>query len=344
MFTRQATQLQSALRGEYGNTPTAQDMIQALCNCAQTIEHRGPMSFSFIDPNYTPYPGISPPPGLAPPVGAPQGSSNPVQPGNTFITFPPWDPIPFDPFPFLPWDPAGPAQFFSGPQYTMQVTGDSYVENIDSRTTQTQEFRTEHITNTGDTYTFGDSYTSNDTYVGGDTYFGGETVHQGPTTHLGPVTNRQSTVHEGPVTNYGDQHHHGQNTFHAPITVIINNVPHQIKRIPVVTAVSLVIQPNGDLRLEAKRQEIAVFAADRALPQVDRLQPLDITVTTDVTWNAATRTFVKTRRDYKLFGKPAADAVDTDVFVAQPAKFDPDTCAIVADNDDPPEYDPIESP
>jgi len=405
MFTRQATQLQSALQGQFGNTPTAQDMIQALCNCAQVMEHRGPMDFTFTDPNYLPYPGLTPPPGLAPPIGISGGA--PVAPrpapGMTVINFPPWQPITWDNIPFVDWpaqaspsgrsgDPgrlpggspgwgywpgpaspwilsggfsaggmpgmsgspgmpgshgsqmASPESFFSGPQYTMNVAGPSFVENIDARTMQTQVFNTDHVTNTGDTFNFGDTFVSGDTFIDGDTYHGGDTIHNGPTINRRQVTNEGDVTNEGPVATYGDEHHYGDNTFHGPVAVIANGAPQRLTAISVLTTIDLDVV-NGDLQLKADFRRVVVFAAAGPVRAVVNAQPNEaVTITTDVTWDAANRKFVKTRRAYTVFGKPAANAANTDVFKATPAKFDPTECKIVEDNGNPPEYDPVLPP
>jgi hypothetical protein len=413
MFTRQATQLQSAIQGQFGNTPTAQDMIQALCNCSQTIEHRGPMDFTFTDPNYLPYPGLTPPPGLAPPISPSGGSSVAPRPafGQTFINFPPWQPVTWDNLPFVDWpalsSPAGrsgdtgrepgtspgwsywpgpmspwflsgggpggqgpsgmggssgmngspggpgsigaemasPESFFSGPQYTMNVGGPSFVQNIDAQTIQTHTFATDQVSNTGDTFTFGDVFIGGDTYSEGDTYIGGDTVHNNRTINRRRVTNEGDVTNEGPVTNYGDTHHYGPHLFHGAMGVVLNNVPHQIQRVNVVTDLDLRVLATGALQLRANFRQLAVFSVGAPNQRFVNAQPGEnVTVTTDVTWNAADRTFVKTRRAFAVFGRPTAAAVNTDVFASAPAQFDPSLCEIVPDNGEPPEYDPILPP
>lgn len=125
MFTLQANQLQSALRAQFGNTPTAQDMVQALCNCAQVIEHRGPMQFSFSDPSMGALPPNVPlPAGLAAPIAAETGPPLlPTGPTYQIINFPPFQPLQWDQIPFIDIPSNVP---FAPPSFAWTVDGGSY--------------------------------------------------------------------------------------------------------------------------------------------------------------------------------------------------------------------------
>lgn len=349
MFTRQASQVQNAVRNQFGSVPTAQDMVLALCNCAQTLEHRGPLDFSFTDPYIGTYPGIQPPAGLLPPP-RPGVSQPPPPPGVTLINFPPWNPIPWNPLPPVDWpvqypipqDAGGINATFSSPQYAVNVAGDSHFHSVDARTVVTENHTTEQFQNFGDTYTFGDTYVSQDTYVGGDTIHQGDTVHEGNTTHEGDTIQEGDVVNEGPQTHLSEAHHYGQNFFYNPVFVAGG----PIRNVSVVTDITLAI--NGcDIELTYFKRPIQTLAQRvNANARVVRSITANRSsqVVTNVTWDAANKKFVKTTRTIEFFGCDPAATANADVFVAQGAKFDSDNCEIAVDAADPPEYTPIIAP
>lgn len=237
MFTRQASQIQNALRGSFQNQGSAQDMVQALCNCAQTLEHRGPTQFTYQDPWSGLYPSIQPPPGQIQPFQvAPTQAFQPITPGQVTIQMPEWKPLVWDNIPFVdvpdyrpqynpyqptpgqsagfnplitPWVPGTPNQMLGGLQ-----TG-----NLSTGQVNAADVYTENVYNAGDTYVSGDTYVDGDTYVGGDTYVDGDTTNVGVVNNFNTVNNQGPTFHGGPTFHFAGAYFYGDTVVEGPLII-----------------------------------------------------------------------------------------------------------------------------
>ena len=236
MYTRQANQIQTALRGAFPNQGSAQDLAQALCNCAQTLEHRGPTQFTYQDPWSGLYPAISPPPGQIEPYRPQDNRFQPIAPGNVSIQMPAWQPLVWDNLPFVDipdysgaynpyaptpgqsagwnplisqWTPGTPNQFLGGLQ-----TGNINAGQIDAGDAYTQ-----NIYNSGDTYVDGDTYVEGDTFVEGDSTVNNNVFHGGPVTNNSTVTNQGNIFNGGPLYQFSDAFYYGDTTFFGPVNI-----------------------------------------------------------------------------------------------------------------------------
>jgi len=365
VFTLQANQIQSALRSAYGNTATAQDMVQALCNCAQTVEHRGPMDFSFVNPGTGGLPlGTPPPAGL---VDFP-GISDRPPPGLTLqvIEFPPWVPIEWDPIPFIDMPdplpnppfvfPDGPGTVpplppgnwtgipdFFRPQPTVNIGGPVFSGPIYSGPIQTNNLTTNNIYNQGDTFVGGDTIHEGDVIHNGDTTFEGDTINRNQVTNEGPVTNLQQHFNQGPVVNLAEHHHHGPNIFHGGIVIIDRGQALQPNFKTVVTDARLEI--NGcDIELVYDTENVLVLGGAGGIQRRSSITAgRESEVVTDVDYDNATKAFTKDTRTITFFGCVPEATAEATVFTATGAKFDSDNCEITEDTASPPEYMPISS-
>jgi hypothetical protein len=126
MYTRQANQIQTALRSAIPNQGSAQDLVQALCNCAQTLEHRGPTQFTYQDPWSGLYPTITPPPGqIQPYVSNGVNAFPPISAGNVTVNMPPWVPVRWDNIPFIDV-PQGAGGSIAGNAYIFNSSAPSF--------------------------------------------------------------------------------------------------------------------------------------------------------------------------------------------------------------------------
>jgi len=317
VFTGQSNQIVTAMRGAGGSAQSAQDMVQALCNCAQTLTHRGPVDFNYTDPSFSTYPTTQPPPGRVEPFNPQSGGGtngggfpqinvsfppipqvSPWQPTTWTNTPPvdvptgtrlpyPWGPGnggPANPGDFTPWTPSagvsttGPIQ---APQVT--VSGPTYTNNV----------YTQEVNNYGDTINEGDTYNEGDVYVGGDTVNEGDVTNvNGRVFNGGPVTNQGDTTNSNYTYNFGPQHHYSASWFFGPIN----------------------FGPQPDIQWGGNNL---------------RLQEQDVVVRVRFE-NNVLRTV--TRRIFYLgFAKPAWTRVLFTV-VTGGASFDADACEIVPDN------------
>lgn len=241
MFTQQANQIATAMRTAGGNAQSAQEMIQAMCNCAQTLEHRGPVDFNYTDPWFANYPTTSPPQGriepYTPQAGFPTINVNfppipqvspwnpvtwtnlpPVDvPSNTSLSYPfgPGNGSPSSPGAFTPWSPNGTVNV-GGPMTAPQMTvsGPTYTNNI----------YTQNVTNYGDTYNEGDTYTEGDVYVGGDTFNEGDVTNNSAVYIGGPTTTQGTTTTQNYTYNFGPQHFYSTAWFFGPVNIKRNQI------------------------------------------------------------------------------------------------------------------------
>jgi hypothetical protein len=327
VFTGQANQIVTAMRGAGGSAQSAQDMVQALCNCAQTLEHRGPVNFNYTDPLFPAYPTTQPPPGRVEPFN-PQsrGGAN----GGGFpqinVTFPPipgvtpWTPATWNDIPPVdvptgtrlpyPWGPgnggpANPGDFtpwtpnagvtFSSPVSAPQVTI--------SGPTYTNEVYTQNVINNGDTYNQGDTYNEGDVYVGGDTINEGDVNINCALNIGGPLTTNNTTTTNNYTYNFGPQHNYSESWFFGPV----NFNRKQIIRIGGV-----------DMRLREQDVVTRVWFQDNILRTVTRR--LLYLGTAKLPWSRVVFTVV-----------------------SGGASFDEDTCEIVPDNGENPQITFVQS-
>ncbi len=194
MFTLQANAITTALRGSGIPNESAQDMVNAMCNCAQTIEHRGSLDFTYQTPWSNNYPGLEPPAGRVGPY-TPETGGRPS--GQMLPQIAPWQNIPWYP---IPWEPPatvtvpGPVQtgpLQSGPTTMTSVTNLGPTINYGPVFTN-NETRVEGSMTVNNNTKLGDTTTQNitnegDLFVDGDTEFGGPLVQLGPTFNAGPA-------------------------------------------------------------------------------------------------------------------------------------------------------------
>lgn len=193
MFTLQANAITTALRGSGMPNESAQDMVNAMCNCAQTIEHRGSLDFTYQTPGSNNYPGLEPPAGRVDPYSLDTGG----RPSLLNPQISPWQNIPFYP---IPWEPpttvtvpgpvrTGPLQ--AGPVTTTSVTNLGPTINY-GPVTNYNETTVEGSLTVNNNTTLGDTFTENitnegDVFVGGDTFLAGQVVNLGPTFNDAPL-------------------------------------------------------------------------------------------------------------------------------------------------------------
>ena len=236
MFTRQASQIQTALRGAFQDQGSAQDLAQALCNCAQTLEHRGPMQFTYQDPWSGLYPTIAPPPGQVEPY-RPQTAPwfPPITPGSVSINMPAWQPMAWDNIPFVdvpegsgPYSPYAPAPGQSAswnplisqwaPGHPNQFAGGVQAGSVSAGQIDAGDAYTENIYNAGDTFVDGDTFVEGDTFVDGDMHVANNTFTGGPVTNNSTVTNNGPTFNGGPSYQFASSFNYGPTTFFGPVT------------------------------------------------------------------------------------------------------------------------------
>lgn len=325
MFTRQASRITSALQGTLPDA-SAQSMVQALCNCAQTLEHRGPAQFTFQQPWQGIYPSLQPPSGLAEPYRPSADLFPPITPGNVTIQMPPWNPITWENIPFVdvPANSSSHTEFSFAPQATpsvpwgggpnmewnpvftpflpqppVQIPGELGVGPVTSTGPVTSpEVNTSVINNYGDTFIDGDTFVEGDTYVGGDTTVEGDTFIGGDT------TTEQTVIHNGPVN-----HNNVVNQFNA-----VNNFAPNFFGGPVFIR-------RGPIRFIDAR----VFFNNLRVRLIDPM-----TVYTRVWYDAATKKVKASRQRVQFLGlaEPLPDR-DILTFTGAYAAFDEDLCEIV---------------
>lgn len=221
MFSKQAQLVVNAMVAP--GQSSAEQMVDAICNSSQAVQHRGPVGVQATPRNYADYPGLAPPPGMvqpftdrnwAPEVDSiqPQPPWKPVQwsasapldvPARTRAnntTTPPWVTSSNRPGVFAPWW-TNSAVDIGG---DLSATGGFFDGTIRSRKT-----KTEGIENSGDTKNGGSVRTRKNVFVGGIT------VNTGPVTNKSTVTNLGPTIHQTTVTNKGPEFHFGPNNFNT---------------------------------------------------------------------------------------------------------------------------------
>jgi hypothetical protein len=239
MYTAQANQIATAMRTAGGNAESAQEMMQAMCNCAQTLEHRGPVDFTYTDPWFANFPATAPPPGRVEPFARQTGFPRPPATNPPIPQIAPWNPVTWTniptvdmptesamPYPWGPWSgtPSNPGSFVpwsnSNTMYvggginTTQVTVNGPMDAGPITTTET--------TTTGDTTTGGTTTTDGVDNTGDTTNAGvvvneGDTYLMDQTTIEGPHYTNNTTHTEGP------QHHYGETWFFGPVNISFQN-------------------------------------------------------------------------------------------------------------------------
>lgn len=308
MFTRQASQVTNALSA--GLPPaSAQAMVQAMCNCAQTLEHRGPAQFNFQQPWQGIYPSLQPPSGLAEPYRPSNDLFPPITPGNVTIQMPPWNPITWENIPFVdipegtnsvtefgsypqsmpsnPWA-GGPNMewnpFFSPflPQPAVQIPGDLGTGTITSTGQITAPtVNTGTINNYGDTFVDGDTFMEGDTYIEGDTTIEGDTINNGYTTNEETVTNNGDVINNNAVNNFNQVHNFAPNFFGGPVwirrgpirfvdaRIFIQNVP--VRMIDPLVVYTRVWYDAATKKLKGARRSIRFLGTSTPLADRDIL-------------------------------------------------------------------------
>ena len=308
MFTRQASQVTNALNSALP-AASAQAMVQAMCNCAQTLEHRGPAQFNFQQPSQGIYPSLQPPSGLAEPYRPAQELFPPITPGNVTIEMPPWSPITWENIPFVdipdggnsvtefgplpqtmpssPW-PAGPHMqwnpFFNPfmPQPPVQIPGGMGVGPIMSTGPVTSP-----MVNTGTINNYGDTFIDGSTFTEGDTHIAGDTTVEGDTYLGGQVTNEQDVINNGPVfnnnavNNFNQVNNFAPNFFGGPVfirrgpirfidaRIVIQNVP--VRMVDPLVVYTRVWYDEFSKKLKGSRRVIRFLGTSVPLPDRDIL-------------------------------------------------------------------------
>lgn len=212
MFTLQANAITTALRGSNLPDSSAQDMVNAMCNCAQTIEHRGSLDFTYDTPWSGNYPGLEPPSGRIGPLDPNSGAYPPITS--------PQIPIPqIAPWQNIPWNNIGPPTFQPfQPNVTVNIPGPTRMGP-----TETTTVVTGGVTNTGPTINYGPVINYNETRVDGpltvnNTTRLGDTVTN-KITNLGDQIIEGDSLFLGQVFNFGPTFNAGPTFFGGPIIV-----------------------------------------------------------------------------------------------------------------------------
>lgn len=273
MFTLQAGQIENALRMNGAKDISAKEMMQGFANCAAPLEHRGPVALT--------QPVVNLFPTLAPPIAPPGIRITGPQTKNVFIDIPPF--VPYFP-PMIPYPPGDewrdipyfdpgsfhvPGPVNTGPLTAAEVTAGPVTT---TNVTNSGDVTNEgDITNQGDTHNYGDTVTHNHTTTNTSTT-NQTVINNGDVINRGAVYNE--VTHNYQTINHGPVHNHSETWMQGPVNMI---GPVIIQRPPVVAGVPL--------------------------------EPVNITVVTDVVWED--NTLKKKTRPVTVFGVRGGETTTT---------------------------------
>jgi hypothetical protein len=196
MFTKQSNQIANALR--MTGSQSAKEMVQAIANCAQPLEHRGVMALTLNSPVH--------PNTFIPPRGVTLSQS--VSRAQTAVPTPGrdaplWQAIPGAPEPT------------AAKQNTMRVRGPSKIDDLQAGNVQAVDVAVRGMAVgraldvDGDGRFRGRVVVERDVRVEGGmrvegrAEYIGNVTHNGPVTHNSPVYNTSETHNYGPTYQYG---------------------------------------------------------------------------------------------------------------------------------------------
>lgn len=223
MFTKQTQGVVNAMAAA---TPqSAQDMVQAMCNGAQSLEHRGEVTLTKCQLYSGNYPTTKPPPGRVNPVtaqlgfppldGLPQlkaGPWNIVSPGGSLpLDVPPRSQVRrMRSGEFTPWTP----------QATLAVGGGlSAGEASVSGPIVADSLTTTSITAKGNAITYGENRHRRNVHVGGNTVSLGHVANRGGMTVNGPLTTTGQTITRDYAYHFGPGHRYAPTWCFGPVRV-----------------------------------------------------------------------------------------------------------------------------
>jgi hypothetical protein len=231
MFTLQSNLIENAAK-----SGSAKELSQAIANCNQPLQHRGPMSNTHVPFGLTR--------GFPQPPGVNVGGSQFIDLKFVDVNIPPWVNVPF--FPLPPIDMPGGFPFDFPPQFggdtfnyfdnyessfTVQNhtrLGDTFANNVTTTNISSETIVNEgdiinrqEFINEGDVIHQGDVTNQNTVINQGDTIHQGNTIHSGDVINQTTVQNYGPTITHGPVTNntttnhYGDTNHYNVTNHYA---------------------------------------------------------------------------------------------------------------------------------
>jgi hypothetical protein len=219
MFTLQSNLIESA-----ATSGSAKELSQALANCNQPLQHRGPMSNTHVPFGLTR--------GFPQPPGVNVGGSQFIDLKFVDVNIPPWVNVPFFPLPPIdmpggfPFDfppPFGGDTFNYFDNYESSFTvqnhtrlGDTLASNVTTNNISSDTIINEgdiinrqEFINEGDVIHQGNVTNQNTVINQGDTIHQGNTIHSGDVINQTTVQNYGPVITHGPVTNYTTTNHYG---------------------------------------------------------------------------------------------------------------------------------------
>lgn len=251
MFTLQAAQIETALRGAGVPDLSAKEMMQGVANCQVPLEHRGPVAFThqpqdnsnlLVVPIAEGSPDFYAPPST---YYQPQFRnqfntsysepfiSNQASKHVTVVNIPPWQNVPWTPLPYPnhpEWQPIPypdlqfPPIIFDDP--AVLAGGPVQAGPLSTPSVDTKQSRSEDIFNDGDIVN-GDHFTNygpsafhgdvhhNRNVVNQNNVINNNVVNRGPVVNKNIVHNRHVHNHRG--VNHGRHKHFGPNQFFGSV-------------------------------------------------------------------------------------------------------------------------------
>lgn len=229
MFTRQAAQIETALRGSGVPDVSAKEMMQGIANCQSPLEHRGQVAFTHQPRDNSNLMMVQ----VA--EGSPEFYLPPTvylsQPQIT-VNIPPWQNVPWEPIPYPDhpeWQPipypelnfppivlndaavlaGGPIQ--AGPVTTPRVEA----EAVESKSIDNEGdlLNGNQLVNFGQAVFHGPVHHRHN--VVNNNVVNNNVVNRGPVINQNIVHNRHVHNHRG--VNHGRHQHYGTNTFFGPV-------------------------------------------------------------------------------------------------------------------------------
>lgn len=334
MYTLQAGQIENALRGG-GADVSAKEMVQAMCNCAQPLEHRGSLANTKI-PNdnsfhFPSFPPSEPSPNFYFP--APQN----------IINIPPWQNIPFTPIPYPDYPEWRPIPYpdWPGPSEPVQDIGVVLVGPVTSGPVTTSTVNTTNVNSTNITNE-GDLVNNNSFVNNGPVTHNGPVIHNHRVVNNRNVVNKKQVINQGPVFNrnivhnavahnyytynHGDTHHYGDtysqgiytsgpnefagDTYLAGGDVTVSGDTFDVQN----TTINLGDTDTTAVTIEGDSITLLgdVYLPDPGNPGGPPLGPiagLQVNIVVDVEWDGTA--LKKKYRTFKLLGSQAAEQTAT---------------------------------
>lgn len=223
MFTKQTQTVLNAMVAV--NPQSAQEMVQAMCNGAQSLEHRGGVTLTKCQLYSGNYPTTKPPEGRVSPVTSQQGfpalDNLPVLIAPSWKSIPPGGPPPIDVPPetkeprsrngaFTPWTNG----------CTLTVGGGlSAGEGEFAGPLVSESLTTKKSTTKGNTVTTGENKHRRNVMVGGLTINLGPVTNNAGMTVNGPLKTTGRTINNNYTYNFGPVHQVSSSWFFGPVNI-----------------------------------------------------------------------------------------------------------------------------